>query len=159
MSNNEKSPVRLLTNGNYAGCDLIGKKVYDYRFYDDDGSIFISGDILNLIGKEKNNRVFLDGTDYCFSADSFEFVEEENTLIMPEQDKVNSPSHYMIGGIETIEIIETMLTKEEFEGYCKGNIIKYRERAQHKGTAEQDYAKAKKYMEFLKKAQNRGQGE
>ena len=64
-------------------------------------------------------------------------------------DQVNNPSHYQIGGIETIDIIRTMLTPEEFIGYCKGNVIKYRERAQYKGNAEQDYAKAKWYYEKM----------
>ena len=64
-------------------------------------------------------------------------------------DNVKAPSHYMIGGVETKEIIKIMLTKEEFIGYCKGNIIKYRERAQFKGNTEQDYAKAVEYMNWL----------
>lgn len=68
---------------------------------------------------------------------------------MPEYDNVNSPSHYQHGGIETIEVIRMMLTQEEFRGYCKGNIIKYRERAMFKGNAEEDFAKAKWYFDRL----------
>ena len=64
-------------------------------------------------------------------------------------DLVNKPNHYNIGGIETIDIIKAMLTEEEFKGYLKGNILKYRERAEHKGNTEQDYAKAKKYYDWL----------
>ena len=64
-------------------------------------------------------------------------------------DPVKFPAHYDIGEIETIEIIRTMLTHEEFRGYCKGNILKYRERAEHKGNAEQDYAKARWYYDEL----------
>jgi hypothetical protein len=69
-------------------------------------------------------------------------------------DAVNNPSHYQIGGIATIDIIRLLLTPEEFIGYCKGNVIKYRERAQHKGNAEQDYAKAKWYYEKIREAKN-----
>lgn len=65
-------------------------------------------------------------------------------------DPVNSPTHYQNGGIETIELIKEYLTPEEFRGYLKGNVIKYRERAPYKGNAEQDYAKALKYWEWLK---------
>ena len=65
-------------------------------------------------------------------------------------DPVNSPTHYKNGGIETIELIKEYLTPEEFRGYLKGNIIKYRERAPYKGNTEQDYAKALKYWEWLK---------
>ena len=65
-------------------------------------------------------------------------------------DPVNKPTHYQNGGIETIELIKEYLTPEEFRGYLKGNIIKYRERAPYKGNTEQDYAKALKYWEWLK---------
>ena len=80
----------------------------------------------------------------CLKSDSFVGYMER------QSDPVNSPAHYQNGGIETIEIIRAMLTPDEFRGYCKGNVIKYRERAQFKGSAEQDYAKAKWYMDRLK---------
>ena len=69
-------------------------------------------------------------------------------------DKVNSPSHYQIGEIETIDIIQTMLTPEEYVGFIKGNIIKYRERAPYKGQSEEDYKKAKKYYDILEEIEN-----
>jgi len=65
-------------------------------------------------------------------------------------DPVNSPSHYMHGDIETIEIIRAMLTPEEYRGYLKGNILKYRERAPYKGKTDEDYAKAKRYYDWLR---------
>lgn len=65
-------------------------------------------------------------------------------------DQVNSPAHYQHGGIETIDIIRAMLTADEFRGYLKGNIIKYRERAPYKGKTDEDYAKAKRYWQWLK---------
>ena len=43
-------------------------------------------------------------------------------------DKVNSPKHYTAGGIETIDFIKAKLTKEQYEGYLLGNIIKYSSR-------------------------------
>lgn len=60
-------------------------------------------------------------------------------------DPVTDPVQYHIGGIETIDIMRIVLTREEFKGYLKGNIIKYRERAMHKGKAEEDWAKAREY--------------
>ncbi|WP_373768580.1 DUF3310 domain-containing protein [Jeotgalibaca porci] len=64
-------------------------------------------------------------------------------------DLVNHPNHYKQGGLETIDIMQALLPHEQFIGYLKGNIIKYRERAEHKGNAEQDYAKAKWYYDKL----------
>ena len=77
--------------------------------------------------------------------------DEEPTEIHKSEleDMVNHPSHYNQGGIETLDIIKMSLTKEEYKGYLKGNVLKYRERAQFKGNAEQDYAKAKFYFDEL----------
>lgn len=67
----------------------------------------------------------------------------------PKPDPINSPAHYIHGGIETIDIIRMALTDEEFRGYLKGNILKYRERAPYKGKQTEDYAKARKYYDWL----------
>ena len=40
-------------------------------------------------------------------------------------DMVNRPPHYVQGGIETIDVIQSRLTKEEFVGYLKGTKMKY----------------------------------
>ena len=44
-------------------------------------------------------------------------------------DSVNHPLHYNYFLMEVINIIENCLTEDEFKGYLKGNIIKYRMRA------------------------------
>jgi len=64
-------------------------------------------------------------------------------------ESVNHPDHYNRSGIETITIIEMLLTEEEYRGFLKGNILKYRERAPYKGNAEEDYKKAKWYFDEL----------
>lgn len=73
----------------------------------------------------------------------------EKWLDEREHDIVNHPSHYNHGDLETITIIEMLLTEEEYRGYLKGNILKYRERAPYKRNAEEDYAKAKWYFDKL----------
>lgn len=72
------------------------------------------------------------------------------------EDAVNHPSHYNHGGVETIEIIKCQLTPEEFKGYLKGNILKYRDRHPYKGKAEEDLAKAKWYYDRLKQEEVQG---
>ena len=63
---------------------------------------------------------------------------------------VESPNHYCLyENVEVIDIIKAALTAEEFTGYCKGNIIKYRMRAGLKGTAEQDIKKSYEYKNYL----------
>ena len=60
-------------------------------------------------------------------------------------DMVNSPAHYMKGGIETIDFIEAKLTPEEFRGYLKGNVLKYASRMGNKGSMQLDAGKAAWY--------------
>ena len=65
------------------------------------------------------------------------------------KDAVNSPSHYdLFDGIEAIEIIARSLTKEEFRGYCFGNLLKYRLRCGKKDDVNQELSKADKYKEL-----------
>lgn len=74
------------------------------------------------------------------------FDDEGNLKI----DKVNSPNHYKLRGldIEAIDVIRGALTEDEFRGFCKGNVLKYTIREAHKN-GDEDLKKAKKYLEFL----------
>ena len=64
-------------------------------------------------------------------------------------DHVNHPPHYTAGGaIECIDAIEAALTPEEFRGFCKGNVLKYLWRMNHKGGA-QDLQKGLWYLQRL----------
>lgn len=64
---------------------------------------------------------------------------------------VEHPQHYNQGKIETIDLIEGSLTKEEYKGFLKGNILKYICRASFKGVETEDYKKASWYLERLVK--------
>lgn len=69
-----------------------------------------------------------------------------------KNDKVNSPKHYKLRGldIEAIDVIRGALTEDEFRGFCKGNVLKYTIREGHKN-GDEDLKKAKKYLDFLEK--------
>jgi len=61
-------------------------------------------------------------------------------------DPVHQPKHYeVIEGLEAIEIIASSLTRDEWKGYCVGNILKYRLRAGKKDALQQDVDKANEY--------------
>lgn len=64
-------------------------------------------------------------------------------------DPVNSPDHYTKGGIEAIDAIEASMPPKEFQGYCKGNVLKYLWRYQEKGKAWDDLHKAQWYLNRL----------
>ena len=68
---------------------------------------------------------------------------------MAEKDKDNiNPEHYKHGKTEVIDIMIDQLSPEEFKGFCKGLIIKYLCRADHKNGLE-DYKKAQWYLNKL----------
>lgn len=66
-------------------------------------------------------------------------------------EQVQHPAHY--GGkenpFEVIKVLEAWLTREEFIGFLKGNVIKYQARARLKNSEAQDYEKAAYYNAFL----------
>jgi hypothetical protein len=68
-------------------------------------------------------------------------------------EKVNSPAHYNNGKIECIDAIESMLTRDEFIGFLRGNILKYQWRYNLKNGIE-DMEKAEWYFNRLKKLIN-----
>lgn len=64
-------------------------------------------------------------------------------------DNVNSPKHYALEGldIEAIDVISSVLGPDKFQGYCRGNVIKYLLRAEHKNGLE-DLKKARVYLNW-----------
>jgi hypothetical protein len=64
-------------------------------------------------------------------------------------DNVNHPKHYLVGGIEAIDVIASRLTKEEFIGYLKGNKMKYDLRYSFKSNPIEDIKKGEWYANKL----------
>jgi hypothetical protein len=56
--------------------------------------------------------------------------------------------HYVSLGIEPIDVMVLNFTKEEYEGYLTGNILKYVMRYKHKNGVE-DLKKASTYLNEL----------
>lgn len=59
-----------------------------------------------------------------------------------------TPEYYKSDGVETIDYLHAFLTEDEFNGFCKGNIIKYVSRANRKNGVE-DIRKARDYIRYL----------
>ena len=73
-------------------------------------------------------------------------VSMSNKPILPKSlkdafDMVNHPSHYKVGGIETIYFIEA-----KDLGYHLGNVVKYISRADHKDNKLENLKKAQWYL-------------
>ena len=85
-------------------------------------------------------------------------IEKDSTLFIstngiyldgnPIIDNVNHPNHYTQGKYEVIDYIEDKLSKEELQGYCVGNVLKYVSRFKHKNRLE-DLKKAEWYLNRL----------
>lgn len=76
--------------------------------------------------------------------------ENASTLsLLMNDDLVNSPKHYRMQGVEAIDILEMSMTEEAFQGYLKGNILKYLIRYKHKNKPKEDLEKAKWYLNKL----------
>jgi len=63
-------------------------------------------------------------------------------------DNVNQPPHYNTGEVECIQAIQSSMTTRQFQGYLKGNIIKYVWRFEYKNHQE-DLRKAQWYLTRL----------
>jgi hypothetical protein len=70
-------------------------------------------------------------------------------LANEQKDAVNHPQHYTSGNIECIEAIKASMSREAFEGYLKGNAMKYLWRYRLKGKAQEDLQKADWYLKRL----------
>ena len=62
-------------------------------------------------------------------------------------DNVNNPSHYNQAGIECIDAIKASLG-DNYQDYCKGNIMKYLWRYKYKNGIE-DLKKAQWYLNSM----------
>lgn len=89
--------------------------------------------------EEENREVILRAKDYTDK-------EKEES----HSDPVNRLSHSNQGNIETIDLIESVLTPEQFKGYCLGNMLKHQLTAPFNENTNQDYDKALWYYNKYK---------
>ena len=69
-------------------------------------------------------------------------------MISPADDYQVDGDHYTTMDIQPWEVMESVLTPEEFVGFLKGNVIKYAMRAGRKEGTD-DAAKASHYAKKL----------
>ena len=92
------------------------------------------------------------GEDEKLLQSAKEFLEmcERTGAVIIAEDKIKSPSHYKLEGLncETIDVVKARLGKEGFKAFCIGNVLKYVLRAEKKNGLE-DYKKSKQYLEWI----------
>lgn len=86
-----------------------------------------------------------------FKKDEMELKEETE-----ESFRSHIESHYKELAIEPLEVMRGMMTKIEYKGFLKGNIIKYSIRQGNKKgeSAEKDAAKCREYIRLLSELEN-----
>lgn len=73
---------------------------------------------------------------------------EPDVEVYFESDLIDNQIHYIVNGIQPIQIMKANMTKEEYRGFLEGNILKYPLRYKHKNGLE-DLKKAKTYLSWL----------
>ena len=90
---------------------------------------------------------------YKYEKDYSHDVSYENER---KHNNVHSPSHYMHGKKETIDVIRDCMESDEYHGYLKGNVLKYVSRYKFKGEPLEDLQKANWYLDRLIKEVSNG---
>lgn len=82
----------------------------------------------------------------AYSGDE-DVLEPKRESLISEDDVINNPVHYQ-GTIECIDCIQASMPAKEFQGYLRGNIMKYVYRYEDKNLVE-DLKKARWYLDRL----------
>ena len=107
------------------------------------GKVYVTED-------DGGNRFSIPENSHIYDYEVFEKYPLSDNIpyLKPATDNVTNPSHYTNGNIETIDYLKDTLSKEQYEGFCRGNVLKYISRYPHKNGVE-DLNKAKTYLEWL----------
>lgn len=114
-----------------------------FQTYDDTANCKRQLTYHQIIAIGKLKRMMLDKVEA-------QLIGKSNLPEIPDSsDQVKNPTHYhLIEGVESIEIIARSMTKEQWKGFCLGNMLKYRIRAGKKDALKQDIEKANFYGEL-----------
>ncbi len=72
-------------------------------------------------------------------------AEEEATVIPPAEGTAATQEHYKKAAMQPLQVMQTILSPEQFKGFLLGNVVKYLMRADFKGQTGADYGKARQY--------------
>lgn len=125
------------------GAELLTASGQELIFWKDNGQL--SYHIENSSEWDAAGNGLCDLNGYLDKSVSIVWQREK---VEVEVDCVNQPSHYTSGGIECLDAMQAMLSKDEFIGFLRGNVFKYNWRYKLKNGIE-DLKKAKFYQDKL----------
>ena len=108
-------------------------------------NVLLPSDYLNHEELIELLEEYIDDTQIEEYIDDTQVEEEEEAA----KDMVNHPDHYTRTEREVIDTMRGAMTKEEFTGYLKGNILKYTLRMGLKDSVSQEAGKIKAYTDYL----------
>ncbi len=80
---------------------------------------------------------------------SAKYVAMDDAMVKEYKEEIHNPSHYQVADQSVQDIIKLSFTHQEYMGWLRGNIIKYRMRAYKKGdNGVKDINKADEYQKF-----------
>lgn len=79
-----------------------------------------------------------------------DFLKEQERIKQLAEDALKA--HYANMGIEPLEVLQTLLSRDQYYGFLIGNIIKYAMRQGHKfgEPATKDATKCRSYLKLLR---------
>ena len=77
-------------------------------------------------------------------------AELEGSTKVALEGSAKTSTHYQVGTKQPIEIMQEIMTPEEFQGFCRGNVIKYSLRLGHKDAPVKEAAKIEQYSKWLR---------
>lgn len=77
-------------------------------------------------------------------------IEKTAEALKAVEGSAKTSSHYQVGTKQPIEIMQEVMTQEEFQGFLRGNVIKYSLRLGHKDAAVKEAAKIEQYAKWLR---------
>lgn len=132
---------------------IVRRKLDEDEDEDDDYSVrFIAGNRMGYLYPHEVEEV-PPVPSFTQTMDDFE-IPPSDTPDVPQGDPRKS-SHYQLTLLQPLEIMQRTMTKEEFIGFLKGNIIKYSIRGGHKEgeSPEKDLTKVNTYHRWLRLAE------
>lgn len=151
----------LLNDSNSPGYTItvVGHTLPEEETEEAADSKFKVGDRVWLNANERGTIVrFCTNEETCIvNSDNEGEVEMRTDALEKIEDSAITPAHYQVEGIpEAIDIMAHLMTKEQFEGFLWGNIIKYAYRYGRKGDKADTAGKIEWYARKLKEVENNG---
>lgn len=125
------------------------------RFIDIHESLVISGSCAEC--KYFDIDSFIEPCNHCSHnmgrEDNFVKKDRETTKEKVHEIVKNTPigtaddaTHYQLSAMQPLQIMQTLMSPDEFRGFLLGNAIKYLARKDYKGQYDSDVNKARQYL-------------